>query len=93
MSEPVEFYAYLPPIQSAIMVSGDGDLMQVKFNIPLRESPEAFRLAAMTQAQLKVTVDIIEQENCTELNDETKKSPEGNGSEMGRRRIGQRRDK
>lgn len=77
MSEPVEFYAYLPPIQSAIMVSGDGDLMQVKFNIPLRESPDAFRLAAMTQEQLIVSVDVVKQaETSDDIQKRTKRKSE-----------------
>ena len=76
MSEPVEFYAYLPPIQSAIMVSGDGDLMQVKFNIPLRESPDAFRLAAMTQAQLQVTVTVLQDNTDGEIQTRSKRKSE-----------------
>jgi hypothetical protein len=52
----VEVYAYLPPIQSAIMKSGDGDLMQVKFNINLLVSPDAVKIMLMTGKRLKLTV-------------------------------------
>ncbi len=57
MSEPIEFDAYLPPIQSAIMKSGDGDLMQVKLNINLLISPEAAKLMLMTNRRLRVRVE------------------------------------
>jgi len=57
MSKAIEFYAYLPPIQSAIMKSGDGDLMQVKLNINLLISPDAVKLMLMTNKRLKVKVE------------------------------------
>jgi hypothetical protein len=53
----IEVYAYLPPIQSAIMKSGDGDLMQVKFNINLLVSPQAVGIMLMTGKRLKITVE------------------------------------
>ena len=53
----IECYAYLPPIQSAIMVSGDGDLLQAKFNINLSISPEAAKLLVLTGKKLKLTVE------------------------------------
>ena len=56
----IEFYAYLPPIQSALMLDGAGDNLQVKFNIPLRLSPDGIRLAGMTGKRLKVTVEEVE---------------------------------
>ena len=68
-SKSIEFYAYLPPIQSAIMKSGEGDLMQVKLNINLLISPEAAKLMLMTNKRLKVKVEelldipVVEQEN------------------------------
>jgi len=57
----IEFYAYLPPIQSAIMVDGTGDNLQVKLNIPLKVSPDGIRLAGMTGRKLKVTVEEVEE--------------------------------
>ena len=57
----IEFFAYLPPIQSAIMVDGTGDNLQVKLNIPLKLSPDGLRLAGMTGKKLKVTVEEVEE--------------------------------
>lgn len=64
----VVFHAYLPPVQSAIMMAGDSDLMQAKLNINLSESPEALKLLLMSKRKLKVTVEIL-----TDLDHETKK--------------------
>lgn len=47
--------AYIPPLQSAIMVDGAGDTMQVKITIPLRESPEGLLIQTLTQKRLQVT--------------------------------------
>jgi hypothetical protein len=57
----IEFLAYLPPIQSAIMISGEGDLLQAKFNINLHVSPAAARLVMMTGKRLKITVEEAEE--------------------------------
>jgi len=57
--EKIEFLAYLPPIQSAIMKSGDGDLMQVKLNVNLLISPDAAKLMLMTNKRLKIIVQEI----------------------------------
>lgn len=93
----IECYAYLPPIQSAIMVSGDGDLLQAKFNINLSISPEAAKLLMMTGKKLKLTVEEtltdfdVEVEKGTP--DEITKSAKGSGSQVDRRRRTNRRDK
>jgi len=68
----IEFVAYLPPIQSAIMLDGTGDNLQVKLNIPLKLSPDGIRLAGMTGKRLKVTIE--------EINDPVKQ--EGNRNEI-----------
>lgn len=47
--------AYIPPLQSAIMVDGAGDSMQIKLSIPLRTSPEGLMLQTMTQKRMIVT--------------------------------------
>lgn len=47
--------AYIPPLQSAIMVDGAGDSMQIKLAIPLRTSPEGLMLQTMTQKRMIVT--------------------------------------
>jgi plasmid rolling circle replication initiator protein Rep len=59
-TQKVECFAYLPPIQSAIMVDGSGDTLQVKFNVALKQSPSALYLQTMTQKKLKLTVEVVE---------------------------------
>jgi len=66
--DKIEFLAYLPPIQTALTVSGDGDLLRIKLDCNLSVSPDAARLLMMTGKKLKVTV-----ETWTEFDDETKK--------------------
>jgi hypothetical protein len=59
--EKITFLASLPPVQSAIMVDGNGDTMTVKLQIPLNRCPQALRMNLMTQKVLRVTVE--EEEN------------------------------
>lgn len=47
--------AYIPPLQSAIMVDGAGDSMQIKLSIPLKTSPAGLMLQTMTQKRMIVT--------------------------------------
>jgi hypothetical protein len=83
----IEFYAYLPPIQSAIMLDGAGDNLQIKLNIPLRMSPDAIRLAGMTGKKLKITVDEL-----TDIDYETEKGATGTPSKLDSRRTDLRHD-
>jgi hypothetical protein len=78
----VEFLAYLPPIQSAIRVSGEGDTMRLQLEISLRTSPEAFRIAMFTGKRLKVTI-----QELTEIDDETKQSPKSGSAKLDSRRT------
>jgi len=55
--EKIEFLAYLPPIQTALTVSGDGDLLRIKLDCNLSVSPDAARLLMMTGKKLKVTIE------------------------------------
>jgi len=43
------------------MMSGDGDLLQAKFNINLSNSPDALKLITMTGKKLRVTVEEIKE--------------------------------
>jgi len=52
----IQFYASLPPIQSALKISGDGDNLRVQLDIPIRISPDGLKLALFTQKRLLVTV-------------------------------------
>jgi len=56
-SDKIEFLAYLPPIQTALTISGDGDLLRIKLDCNLSVSPDAARLLIMTGKRLKVTVE------------------------------------
>lgn len=86
----IEFLAYLPPIQTALTVSGDGDLLRIKMDCNLKVSPDAVRLLTMTGKRLKITVEeLLTEHNYEKTQEETKRSPTG----MDRRRINVRRDK
>jgi hypothetical protein len=54
-SEKLSVHAYIPPLQSAIMVDGAGDVLQVKLAISLKESPDGLLIQTLTQKQLLVT--------------------------------------
>ena len=87
-SNSFSFFAYLPPIQSAVMISGDGDLLQCKLNVNLKISPDAVRLIQMTGKKLKVTI-----EACTELNDAVEKEPKESGRKTDNGRFAHKRNK
>lgn len=57
MSDPVEFLATFPGIQSAIKVHGQGDGMRIQLEIPESEMANAIRLLAMREKVLRVTVE------------------------------------
>lgn len=61
MTEPITFHASLPPIKSAINISGqEGDGAQVKFEIPGTDRMKALQLAMLAGMPLKVTVEVDE---------------------------------
>jgi hypothetical protein len=95
MAKPdkLECLAYLPPIQTAITISGDGDLMQAKFNINLSVSPDAARLLIMTGKKLKLTVETLTDfDERAKKDHATEKETEGTRSKANRRRITDRRN-
>lgn len=53
--EKISVHAYIPPLQSAIMVDGAGDVLQVKLAVSLKESPNGLLIQTLTQKQLLVT--------------------------------------
>lgn len=81
------FAASFPPIQSAILRTGNGDGLRVKLDVPESEMAEGVKLFGMVGKRLKVTIEVW-----TELDDATKKGTEGGGDKMGRRRIRNRRN-
>lgn len=61
MTEPITFRASLPPIKSAINISGqEGDGAQVKLEIPGTDRLAALKLAMMAGMPLIVTVEVDE---------------------------------
>jgi hypothetical protein len=86
MSNPkVEVLAYLPPIQSAIMKSGDGDLLQVKFNINLLISPDAVAIMLMTGKRLKLTVQEYPEKANVKKGNNAQKTNDGQGKDTRRK--------
>lgn len=62
MSRTISFRGYLPPIQSAITFSGNGDGARVKIDIPGSDIPEALKLLALTGKAFKVTIEPLEED-------------------------------
>lgn len=60
MSEPITFIASFPAIASAIIISGDGNGLRVKLDIPEIEMMNALSLIAMRQTAFKVTIEPID---------------------------------
>jgi hypothetical protein len=56
----IEFIASLPPIQSAISISGNGDGARIKLDIPQSEMAAIIQLQLMQGKALKVTVEETE---------------------------------
>ena len=61
----ISFIATLPPIQSAMNVSGNGDGMRIKLDIPQSEIGNAIRLTLLQNTAFKVTIEEIEEEKPT----------------------------
>jgi hypothetical protein len=55
--DPIIFSAILPPIQTAITFSGNGDGARIKLDIPETDVAQAAKLLLMTGKELKVTVE------------------------------------
>ncbi|MEA4884275.1 MAG: hypothetical protein VB144_11590 [Clostridia bacterium] len=57
----IEFIASLPPIQSAISLSGDENGARVKLDIPEQYRIEIMKLSAMGGMALKVIIEPLEE--------------------------------
>jgi hypothetical protein len=55
--EKFSFTASLPPIQSAISVSGQGDGARIKIDIPQSELPAIINLQLLAGRAFKVTIE------------------------------------
>jgi hypothetical protein len=54
----VSFLCSLAPLQSAIQITGDGNGMRIKLDIPQSEMAAAVHLLTMTSQVLRVTVEL-----------------------------------
>lgn len=66
MAELISFVASLPPIQSAMSVSGNRDGMRIKLDVSENEVPNAIKLMLFTGQTFRVTVEAIGQEAINE---------------------------
>ena len=53
----IEFIASLPPIQSAVSVSGNGDGARIKLDVPETEMLAVMKLMQLRGMSFKVTVE------------------------------------
>ena len=63
LNDKISFIATLPPIQSAMNVSGNGDGMRVKLDIPQAEIGNAIRLTLYQNTAFRVTIEPIDDGN------------------------------
>ena len=92
MPEVISFLASLPPIQSAMSVSGDHQGMRIKIDVPECDVPNAVRLMLLAGKLFRVTIEPVK-EDLTSFDDETEKSAEGGPAGMDSRRVDLRRSK
>jgi hypothetical protein len=56
--EPIQLYASIPPIQSAIKVGGDGS-GRIQFDVPTTEMAQLLRLVAFAPGKLlRLTIEV-----------------------------------
>ena len=56
--DKISFIASLPAIQSAILISGDGNGAKIKLEVPQSEVLEILKLSSLYGKCLKVTVEV-----------------------------------
>ena len=56
MTNPITFKASFPAIASAIIISGDGNGLRIKLDIPETELMQALSLLAMHGAKIKAAI-------------------------------------
>lgn len=59
-NEPISFIASIAPLQSAIQITGDGNGVRLKLDIPETELLQSLSLLAMRQTAFRVTIEPIE---------------------------------
>ena len=60
---PIQFRASFPPIQSAIVISGDGSGVRIKLDIPEVDLLPFLHTLAMRQQAFKVTIEPLKEDN------------------------------
>lgn len=55
--DKITFIASLPAIQSAILISGDGNGAKIKLEVPQREIMEILKLSSLYGKCLRVTIE------------------------------------
>lgn len=60
MTDPISFIASFPAIQSAIIISGDGNGLRIKLDVPESDLLPFLSALAMRQTAFKVTIEPIE---------------------------------
>jgi hypothetical protein len=101
MGNKATFYASLPPIQSAIKITGNGDGARIQLDIAEVSMAGFIPVLGMRGCGLRVTIEqLSEQEvreanisSLTEFDDEIEKSAENDPGGVDSRRIDLRRDK
>lgn len=63
--EPISFLASLPPIQSAMSVSGNHNGMRMKIDIPETEVPIAIKAMLFAEKLIRVTIEVAEEDGET----------------------------
>ena len=56
--DKISFIASLPSIQSAILISGDGNGAKIKLEVPQSEISEVLKLASLYGKCFKVTIEV-----------------------------------
>jgi hypothetical protein len=92
MTDKTQFYAYLPPIQTAIKITGNGDGARVQFDIPEMGMAGFIPVLGMRNQKLLITVETVDDRSLTEFDDETKKGAKNDPGGVDSRRIDLRRD-
>ena len=60
--EPISFLASFPAIASAIIISGDGNGLRIKLDVPETDLLQSLHIIAMRQTAFKVTIEPLDDE-------------------------------
>lgn len=92
-SDIAVFKAFIPPIKSGLLISGDGTGGSIKLEIPQTEKEIFHLLMDMTQQELIVTIARAAQpETCTDVYDAPDEEPKRKAASLDLRRAAKRRN-